>query len=220
MIEVLFIRIPEEKERAKLFVRLQDFVSRECYDEAISYRRKEVALRHLLGEALVVFALRKYWNLSLGTYRIDRGEKGKPFIVGRKDVFFNLSHSGEYVVCALSNREIGVDIERRAKARMEVAGRFFHEREVQVLKSLCEIERDRLFFNYWSVKECFLKYIGTGLTRPLNSFVVMFTGEHVSLCEGENELPLHVNPCPIDAGYACYVCSEYDQLPEIREIFM
>lgn len=218
MIEVLFIRVPEEKEREKLFTRLQNFVSVECYDEALGYRSKEVALRRLLGEALVSFALRKYWNLSLGSYRILRGEKGKPFIVGQEDVFFNLSHSGEYVVCAVSDREVGVDIEKRAKARMEVAGRFFHEQEVRMLKSLSGIEQDQLFFNYWSVKESFLKYIGTGLTRPLNSFIVMFEGKRVSLYEGVNELPLHVNMCPVDAAYACYVCSEYDRLPGIREV--
>jgi len=220
MIEVLFIRIPEVKERERLFACLQDFVSGECYDEALGYRNKEVALRRLSGEALVGIALREYWDLSLGTYRIGREEKGKPFIIGRENVFFNLSHSGEYVVCAVSDREIGVDIEKRAKARMEVAERFFHEREVRALRPLSEMDRDRLFFDYWAVKESFLKYTGTGLTRPLNSFVVMFTGERVSLYEGENELPLHVNPCPIDVGYACYVCGEYDRLPGIREIIM
>ena len=218
MINVLFIRVPEVGEREKLFARLQDFVSGECYDEALGYRSKEVALRRLLGEALVGFALRKYWNLSLGTYRIARGEKGKPFIVEREDVFFNLSHSGEYVVCAVSDREVGVDIEKRAKARMEVAGRFFHEREVRILKSLGGTEQDRLFFNYWSIKESFLKYIGTGLTRPLNSFIVTFVGERVSLYEEGGELPLYVNACPVDTGYACYVCSEYDRSPEILEV--
>lgn len=218
MIEVLFIRVPGEKEREKLFARLRDFVSGECYDEALGYRSKEVGLRRLLGEALVGFALRKCWDLSLGSYRILRGEKGKPFIVGRENVFFNLSHSGEYVVCAVSDREVGVDIEKRAKARMEVAGRFFHEREVRMLKSLSGTGQDQLFFNYWSVKESFLKYIGTGLTRPLNSFIVTFTGERVSLYEGVNELPLHVNACPVDAGYACYVCGEYNGVPEIREV--
>lgn len=218
MIKVLYIRIPEHVEQENLFVCLQNFVSGECYNEVLGYKNGKAALRRLLGEALVGFALREYWNLPLGTYRIARGEKGKPFIVGREDVFFNLSHSGEYVVCAVSDREIGVDIEKRAKARMEVAGRFFHEREVRVLTSLHGIKQDQLFFNYWSVKESYLKYTGMGLTRPLNSFFAMFVGERVSLYEGEKELPVYVNSCPVDAGYACYVCGEYDGLSGIREV--
>ena len=99
-----------------------------------------------------------------------------------------------------------------------MAGRFFHEEEMALLKTLEGDKQDQLFFNYWSVKESFLKYIGTGLTRPLNSFVVKFTGENVSLCEGVNKLPLRVNACPIDFGYACYVCSEHNDLPHLREI--
>ena len=219
MIEVLFIQIPLEGNRDTIFAGLQSVVSKECYIEVLGYGSKEVALRRLLGEALVRFALKRYWQLTSGDYRIARGEKGKPFIVGVENVFFNISHSGDYVVCSVSDREIGIDIEKRAKARMEVAGRFFHEEEMAILKTLEGDKQDQLFFNYWSVKESFLKYIGTGLTRPLNSFVVRFIGENISLYEGVNKLPLCVNACPIDSGYACYVCSEYNDLPpHLREI--
>lgn len=92
------------------FAGLKSCVSGECYAEALGYRSKEVALRRLSGEALVRFALKECWNLSPETYRIARGEKGKPFIVGVENVFFNISHSGDYVVCAVSDREVGIDI--------------------------------------------------------------------------------------------------------------
>ena len=220
MIEVLFIQIPAGANRDKMFVGLRSVVSKECCAEVLGYGNKEVALRRLLGEALVRFALKKYWNLTSEDYRIDRGEKGKPFIVGVENVFFNISHSGDYVVCAVSDREIGIDIEKRAKARMEVAGRFFHGEEVAQLKMLEEDKQDQLFFNYWSVKESFLKYIGTGLARPLNSFIVSFSGEGVSLFEGGNKLPLYVHTCPVDDGYACHVCCEYEELTGIHEIFL
>ena len=217
MIEVLFIQIPAGANRDKMFVGLRSVVSKECCAEVLGYGNKEVALRRLLGEALVRFALKKYWNLTSEDYRIDRGEKGKPFIVGVENVFFNISHSGDYVVCAVSDREIGIDIEKRAKARMEVAGRFFHGEEVAQLKMLEEDKQDQLFFNYWSVKESFLKYIGTGLARPLNS---SFSGGGVSLFERGNKLPLYVHACPVDDGYACHVCCEYEELTGIHEIFL
>lgn len=103
---------------------------------------------------------------------------------------------------------------------MEVAGRFFHGEEVAQLKMLEEDKQDQLFFNYWSVKESFLKYIGTGLTRPLNSFIVSFSGGGVSLFERGNKLPLYVHACPVDDGYACHVCCEYEELTGIHEIFL
>lgn len=82
MIEVLFIQIPAGANRDKMFVGLRSVVSKECYVEALGYGNKEVALRRLLGEALVRFALKKCWNLTSEDYRIDRGEKGKPFFQG------------------------------------------------------------------------------------------------------------------------------------------
>ena len=153
--------------------------------------------------------------MSFGSYRFARGEKGKPFVADREDVFFNISHSGVYVVCAVSDGEIGVDIEKRSKARMEVAGRFFHVREVRELEVASGVEQDKLFYDFWSVKESFLKYTGTGLTRPLNSFVVRFSDGKISLSEGTRELPLYVYPCLIDTGYACYVCGEYNEKPAL-----
>ena len=217
MIKILFIRVPSDEMYDKAFTFLQKKVSAECFDEARGFRHKGVAIRRMLGEALVGLALERYWGLSLGSYRIARGEKGKPFIVDLEKIFFNISHSGDYVVCAVSDSEIGVDIEKRAKARMEVAGRFFHKQEVRALEAVSGDEQNKLFYDYWSVKESFLKYIGTGLTRPLNSFVVQFSGRVIVLREGTKKLPLYVYPCEIDSGYACHACSGQDQLPEMQE---
>lgn len=218
MLQVLFIRLPGDRDNDKMFMDLRKSVSEACCAEVQGYRNKETGLRRLLGEALVIFALRTYWGLSPDSYRIARGDKGKPFLVGRENIHFNISHSGEYVVCAVSDREVGIDIEKRAKARMEVARRFFHEQEIEELMALSGDKQDELFFNYWSAKESFLKYVGTGLSRSLNSFVVKFLSGKVILCEDENELDLHVLPCSVDVAYACSVCGEYCVVSEIREV--
>ncbi len=218
MIKVLYIRISKSLEDESFFSRLQGLVSRESYCEALTFGSKKAALDRLVGEALVTFALHEYWGMPRGTYRLSRQKGGKPFVENRKDVFFNISHSGEYVVSAVSNKEIGVDIEKRARAKMKVAKRFFHEQEIQCLNALSGVEQDQLFFNYWAVKESFLKYIGTGLVRPLNTFSVVFGGEHISLYEDTRKLLLHVKECVVDVDYACYVCSENDEIPEMIEV--
>ena len=63
-----------------------------------------------------------------------------------------------------------------------------------------------------------MKYIGTGLTRPLNSFLVQFSTGGINLYEGEKKLSLYVHPCSVDSGYACYVCSECDEEPEMYDV--
>ncbi|MCM1190854.1 MAG: 4'-phosphopantetheinyl transferase superfamily protein [Butyrivibrio sp.] len=103
--------------------------------------------------------------LSL-TYRY--GETGKPYFVNMP-LYFNLSHSGEYVLCAVSSREVGADIQRiQSVDVMKLAKRFFSEPECRVLER-CESvwEQQRLFFELWSRKEAYGKLTGEGITAVL-----------------------------------------------------
>lgn len=90
---------------------------------------------------------------------IKVGEYGKPYCEGGK--FFNLSHSGEYVIIALSDYEIGCDIEVEKELDFERTGKIvFHENE---LKKLRETDNKKdLFFTLWTKKEAFVKCIGKG----------------------------------------------------------
>lgn len=103
--------------------------------------------------------------LSL-TYRY--GEKGKPYFENIP-LFFSLSHSGEYVLCAVSERELGADIQKIQSADvLKLAKRFFSESECRTLEG-CEShrERQRLFFGFWTRKEAYGKLTGEGLAATL-----------------------------------------------------
>ena len=95
---------------------------------------------------------------------MDYGEKGKPYL-REYPLFFNLSHSGEYVVCAVSDREIGVDIQKCSNMNvMRIAKRFFSEEECRALET-CETgeERRQFFFRLWVRKEAYGKFLGKGI---------------------------------------------------------
>lgn len=199
---------------------LRKWVSEETCREIALYRSERVKLFRLTGEALVRYVLNKYWHIAPFSYRILRQEKGKPYLEGVSDLFFNISHSGDYLVCAFSDRVVGIDIEKRQKARMEVASRFFHPLEIEQLKSVSVERKDRLFYDFWSVKESFLKYTGTGLTRPLNSFQVTFEERGIFLHEGDKKLPLEVRECPVDHRYSCFVCGRQKEPPHVQEFLI
>lgn len=94
---------------------------------------------------------------------MNHGEKGKPYL-REYPLFFNLSHSGEYVFCAVSDREVGVDIQQCTAANTaRIARRFFTEHESSALAA-CESEEERqqLFFRLWARKEAFGKLLGEG----------------------------------------------------------
>ena len=94
------------------------------------------------------------------------GKEGKPYL---RDMpfYFNLSHSGEYVLCAVSTEEIGADIQQHCgKDVGKLARRFFPEREWTALERAGE-ERERLFYRLWARKEAYGKLTGKGVADAL-----------------------------------------------------
>lgn len=96
------------------------------------------------------------------------GSQGKPYFK-ELPLFFSLSHSGEYVLCAVSRREVGADIQRLTSVNeLKLANRFFSEPERRILER-CEsaLERRRLFFGFWARKEAWGKLTGEGVAAAL-----------------------------------------------------
>lgn len=92
---------------------------------------------------------------------------GKPYLKGEAGFHFSLSHARGAVAAAVSDREIGVDVEPLAPARSRVAKRCFTDREQAYLCAAAD--PDRAFYEIWTRKEAFLKYTGQGLRVPLRS---------------------------------------------------
>ena len=82
---------------------------------------------------------------------------------------FNLSHCGNYVVASEGKRENGIDIEESQVHDLELAKHFFNEDEYNKLLQQGE---EHSFSRIWTLKECYIKTLGKGLSIPLNSFVV------------------------------------------------
>ena len=105
------------------------------------------------------------FRLGISSFELSYGEKGKPFLQHEPDVFFNLSHSGDKVICAVSGAEIGCDIEKIRKLEFDVAGRFFSPQEAESIKHAAgDDEKKELFFRLWTLKESFVKATGRGMT--------------------------------------------------------
>ena len=111
--------------------------------------------------SLLFQMLSDHLNMTADNIVIRQNEHGKPIIVG-KNVHFNISHSKNSVVCALSDSEIGVDIEYIGEIRDSVLRKCFTEKEVQRVQTKAD------FYKYWTLKESYLKAVGTGIDRRLD----------------------------------------------------
>lgn len=101
----------------------------------------------------------------------------KPCLAGRPALKFNLSHSGTKVLCALSDCDIGCDVEAVREIDMKIARRFFFAGEYEALLRCPPGERGELFFRFWTCKESFMKATGLGLALPLGDFCVLLEGD-------------------------------------------
>lgn len=130
----------------------------------------------LITRAHVRTMLSRYAQVDPADWRFITNAHGRPEILDRPagvpDLRFNLSHTEGLVACAVTvGREVGVDVEHVGRRLThDVAGRFFAPREVIDLRSLPVVEQPRVFFDYWTLKEAYIKARGFGLALPLGDF--------------------------------------------------
>lgn len=177
MTEVFAVSLLEESAFEELKPAFLKLVPETTRLKIASFARNNDAQRSLLGEVLARHLLTKATGVVLPAYPFTTGAKGKPGPEGYKGVHFNISHSGQWVVVALSPNCVGVDVEKMRKVPEGVAHRFFSESEnIMLQNAQNESQKAEIFFTLWTLKESFLKAIGTGLTKSLSSFTVVNTG--------------------------------------------
>ena len=164
--------LPDPLEYPKLMEKL----SENRKQKIIECRQRE-SRRQSLGAGLLLREVLK--NHGILEQEIKIGRYGKPETEG---IHFNLSHSKNMVVCAVSESMIGCDIEKISKLPEKVADRFFGENEIKHLKQISEEKRSEEFFRLWTMKESYIKMTGEGLHLPLNRFEMCFSEEGIKVC--------------------------------------
>lgn len=178
-------------------------------------------LHTVAGELLARYSVGQYLSKPDQEIKLVFGEKGKPHIENLKNVHFNISHSGNYVVCAIASEEIGIDVERIRKVNLRIAERFFSPSEIHDLMACEEEKRIQYFITLWTIKESYLKAIGRGLTQHLNSFTIVKSGDSYHLTGNEEAEGYCIETQQLNHEYMMAVCSPLPYSPSnIRHISM
>lgn len=174
-------------------------------DDADRERAKAFHFQHhrrrfIVRRGLVRIELARAIGGEPGRLRFAEGEQGKLSLSDTPELRFNLSHAEHLALLAISDGpEIGCDIEHidPARARRDIAERFFSPQEFATLSALPEEQWVEGFFNCWTRKEAYIKALGIGLSYPLDSFTVSLApGEKARLIRGEPGCEI----AAIDAG--------------------
>ena len=167
--------------------------------------------RSILARGLLRLLLGHCLCRSADQLQFEYNKFGKPNLANSlyPSLQFNLSHSGDLVLIALSRgRALGVDIERMRMdvAVTEIAARFFSAVECEALQMVAPAARREAFFACWTRKEAYLKARGDGLSLPLAQFDVSFLpGDEPRLLATRHD-PAEVHRWSLSAleGGECY----------------
>ncbi len=167
-------------------------------------------------------------NFSNETFTVKRTPAGKPYFPNCKDVGFSVSHSGEYIACALTHGDVGVDIQQKQKyadeseeafsARLcRIAERFFHPNEATLVKTEPQVR----FFEVFTAKESYVKFKGTGFDETLGEISVLPEDMGIPVCHSNDE-PVTWNSndasfwqTSVGSDYTLCVCTEKECRPQI-----
>ncbi len=180
---------------------------------ASRFSRPDDRQRYLAAHAALRRILSSYLACPARDLAFSSNEYGKPFLSyphdHRRPLHFSLSHSGEYTALAFSlSSPVGIDIERsRSSVKpLEISKRFYHPKEAGQIACLPPSEQKTAFFRLWTLREAFLKGLGTGFhTRP-DSFCICPDPHSDAFCieKGPADYsPWKLVPISAPEGYFC-----------------
>ena len=115
----------------------------------------------LMGEIIAKKALSEFSGEDIKNIRFKYNENGKPYLSGRNDIFFNISHSEDYIAVAISDEPVGIDIEKIKPVNLSVIKRVLNPEELKVIEKA--EDDDSEFIKLWTKKEAVIKLYGKAM---------------------------------------------------------
>ena len=172
--------------------------------------------RFITGRAVMRILLGRYTNRPPEALEFSYNPQGKPALKDADSLEFNFTNSRDLaLLCVARQAQLGIDLEHlgRYTDYAGIVNRFFAEREVEELFSLPECRRHAAFITGWTRKEAYIKALGTGLSLPLDKFVVTIDPEATPQLLSADDMPdepgrwvfRHLDP---EAGYVASLVVE------------
>jgi len=200
--------------------RVLRFVQKEQLNDVLrryhSFSNALTARHYLIGEAVMRVLCQQATGIALADQQFTIGAYGKPQLAGSTSWYFNKSHSLDAIVVATGMEDMGVDVEKIRNARMNVASRYFTSKENEWLKETDSPEiLDQRFYQIWTAKEAYLKFLGSGISYGLQKFNVIKECAGFAI-DDDNNPSTQLILSPIHDLYQLAVCTAPGVSVEIK----
>lgn len=134
-----------------------------CFRCKQDYKDSEKFIKEIIND---------YMDTGIIELHILKNEYGKPFILKLPNVHFNISHTRNIIIGAISDKPVGIDIETIKPFNSSVVRRFFVSSEQKYIFANQKNQNIR-FCEIWTRKEAYVKWLGKGMNIPFDSFNVL-----------------------------------------------
>ncbi|WP_068503613.1 4'-phosphopantetheinyl transferase family protein [Paenibacillus kribbensis] len=195
---------------------LLNWVSLEKQQKLDRFLHREDALRGLYADVLLRWLACRQLKIPNASLQFTYNAFGKPSLLNTPAFHFNVSHSGKWVVCALDDHPLGIDIEQLRPIDFEVGRVCFSDAEYDALMRQDADSRLSYFYDLWTLKESFVKAEGQGLTLPLKSFSFELRAHSFIgfTTEGFTTEYCHFKQYELDQEYKMAVCAAHDHFAQ------
>jgi len=196
------------------------FISLEKKSKIKRFSNKKDKIRALIGELLIRTVIAEKLGIKNKNIIFNKNQYGKPYLKDYENFNFNISHSGDFVVCAIDDKPIGIDIEQVKHMEYEdIAKIFFLASEFEYIAKADLCSRIKKFYEIWTLKESYIKCCGQGLSMPLKSFSInMDRYENIKVVTNTKFNEFSLNLIYIDSDYKMAVCTTNETIS--KEIIM
>ena len=164
----------------------------------LRFRQMKDQKQSVVGWLLLAYGVRQEYGMEK-IPDFQKTASGKPFFQGENMPFFNLSHSGSFVGCALHREEIGMDLQKLTPAKPALV------RRVCTKEELASVKSDLDFCRIWAMKESAAKLNGKGITNSFRDILVLHP-----------EIHSHAVPLENGAGFLAYSTYDRQKLPIVK----
>lgn len=183
----LYVVLLDQSDSPRTYDECHATLSPEEKDRAGRFVGDRLHRQYVLAHGLLRFALSNFrYQVAPSDWSFRRDRYGRPFVAApatARPVYFSLSHTDGCVACAVSEFErVGVDVERvqQRGSLWEVASSYSAE-EIEALRGLAPDTFVDRFFDYWTLKEAYLKARGLGLSLPLDQFSIFISPGEIAV---------------------------------------
>ena len=143
--------------------------------------------------------------------RFTYNEYNKPNLRDYPDIHFSGSHSGEYMICAISDLAVGIDIQilDMSKNGAALSKRFMSKEEHEEIVSMPLEDQMKVFYRIWTQNEAYMKYTGLGFGLPMNTFRPAKVGKNWKIINmGKMMDNIQLESLDVAENYEAWICGE------------